>query len=72
MISVLSSLNSKAARAAKIIGVDYADAGTGFDFKGCHDTAVVQGIVAAARYREALEEVVRAFPDEQAEAQRPR
>lgn len=62
----------EAARAAKIIGVDYADAVTGFEFKGRHGTAVVKGIVAAAEYREAFEEVIRAFQDERAEAEEAR
>jgi len=62
----------EAARAAKTIGIDYADAVTGFEFKGHHGTAVVKGIVAAAEYREALEEVIRAFQDERAEAEEAR
>lgn len=62
----------EAAQAAKIIGVDYADAVTGFEFKGRHGTAVVKGIVAAAEYREALTEVVRGFQDERAEAEEAR
>lgn len=62
----------EAARAAKTIGIDYADAVTGFEFKGRHGTAVIKGIVAAAEYREALEEVIRAFQDERAEAEEAR
>ena len=62
----------EAARAAKTIGVDYADAVTGFEFKGRHGTAVVNGIVAAAEFREALEEVIKGFQDEQAEAEQAR
>ena len=58
-----------AARAAKTLGVDYADAVTGFDFKGRQGTAVINGIVAAAEYREALVEVIRAMEHEQAEAE---
>jgi xeroderma pigmentosum group C-complementing protein len=51
----------EAARAAKVVGVDYADAVTGFEFKGRHGTAVIKGIVAAVEYREALEEVIEGF-----------
>ncbi|KAJ9317155.1 hypothetical protein DTO271D3_2445 [Paecilomyces variotii] len=54
----------EAARAARILGIDYADAVTGFQFKGRHGTAVIQGIVAANQYREALEEVLRCLEDE--------
>ena len=58
-----------AAHAAKVLGVDYADAVTGFNFKGRQGTAVVNGIVVAEEYREALVNVVRAMEDEQAEAE---
>ncbi|KAL1964752.1 hypothetical protein VTN77DRAFT_6619 [Rasamsonia byssochlamydoides] len=53
-----------AARAARILGIDYADAVTGFEFKGRHGTAVFNGIVAATQYREALEEVIKCMEDE--------
>jgi xeroderma pigmentosum group C-complementing protein len=58
-----------AARAAKILGVDYADAVTGFDFKGRQGTAVVNGIVAAEWYCEALVEVIRGLELERADAE---
>lgn len=54
----------EAARAARILGVDYAAAVTGFEFKGRHGTAVVNGVIAALEYREALEEVIRCIEDE--------
>jgi xeroderma pigmentosum group C-complementing protein len=54
----------EAARAARMLGVDYAAAVTGFEFKGRHGTAVVNGVIAAAEYREALEEVIRCIEDE--------
>ena len=57
------------ARAARIIGIDYADAVTGFSFKGRHGTAVTNGAVVAAEYREAVEEVIKAFEDERAQAE---
>ena len=58
-----------AARAAKLLGIDFADAVTGFDFKGRQGTAVVNGIVVAAEYREALVEVIVAMEQEQAEVE---
>ena len=61
-----------AARAARVIGIDYADAVTGFEFKGRHGTAVVKGIVAASEYQAALEAVMEGFHDEQAEAEATR
>ena len=53
-------------RAARIIGIDYADAVTGFTFKGRHGTAITNGAVVASEYREAVEEVIRAFDHEKA------
>jgi xeroderma pigmentosum group C-complementing protein len=58
-----------AARSAKVLGVEYADAVTGFDFKGRQGTAVVNGIVVAAEYREAFVEAIRAMEHEQAQAE---
>jgi len=60
------------ARAAKIIGIDYADAVTGFLFKGRHGTAVTKGAVVAVEYREAVEEVIKAFEDDRARAEEER
>ncbi|KAL5043277.1 hypothetical protein BDW71DRAFT_199917 [Aspergillus fruticulosus] len=53
-----------AARAARILGIDYADAVTGFNFKGHHGTAIIQGVVIADEYREAVEEVLEALEEE--------
>lgn len=58
-----------AARAARTLGVDYADAVTGFEFKGRHGTAVVNGIVVATQYREAVEETLRCIQDERLQAE---
>lgn len=44
----------EARNAAKILGIDFTDAVTGFKFKGRQGTAVVNGIVAATEYRDAL------------------
>lgn len=52
------------ARAARVLGIDYADAVTGFAFKGRHGMAVTNGAVVAAEYKEAVEEVIEAFEDE--------
>ncbi|OJD14645.1 hypothetical protein AJ78_05042 [Emergomyces pasteurianus Ep9510] len=61
--------HAEAARAARILGIDYADAVTGFQFKGRHGTAVVQGIVAPVEYREALYAVIDALEDERVQAE---
>lgn len=54
-----------ASKAARLIGVDYADAVTGFQFKGRHGTAVTDGIVVAEEYREAVLAVLDGFEYEQ-------
>ncbi|CRG90811.1 DNA repair protein rhp41 [Talaromyces islandicus] len=59
----------EAVRAARTIGVDYAEAVTGFEFKGRRGTAVFNGIVAAVEYRDALEEVIRCMEDEKIQAE---
>ena len=56
------------ARAAKVLGIDYADAVTGFEFKGRQGTAVVKGIVISAEYCEAVTEILRSFNDAKARA----
>ncbi|KAL3450055.1 hypothetical protein BJX65DRAFT_271276 [Aspergillus insuetus] len=54
----------EAARAARTLGIDYADAVTGFNFKGRHGTAVLNGVVVASEYKEAVVEVIRCFEAE--------
>ncbi|PQE30468.1 hypothetical protein CJF32_00010257 [Rutstroemia sp. NJR-2017a WRK4] len=54
----------EAALAARLLGIDYAAALTGFAFKGRHGTAVLRGVVVAGEYREAVEAVVEGFRDE--------
>jgi xeroderma pigmentosum group C-complementing protein len=44
--------------AAAILGLDYADAITGFDFKGRQGTAVRDGVVVAVEFREAMVSVL--------------
>ncbi|KAL6233135.1 hypothetical protein BDW75DRAFT_232235 [Aspergillus navahoensis] len=58
-----------AARAARILGIDYADAVTGFNFKGRHGSAIVQGVVVADEYREAVEEVLKALEEEKLQSE---
>ncbi|KAL2870905.1 putative DNA repair protein Rad4 [Aspergillus lucknowensis] len=59
----------EASRAARILGIDYADAVTGFNFKGRHGTAVLNGVVIADEYRDALVEVIRCLEDERLQNQ---
>ncbi|KAF3491356.1 nitrilase [Arthroderma uncinatum] len=61
-----------AAQAAKILQIDYADAVTGFKFKKRHGTAVIDGIVAAVEYRDALKAVVAGINDERVQAEETR
>ena len=60
--------HSDAARAAKLLGINYADAVSGFEFKGRTGTAVVKGAVVAVEYQEAVHEVIRGFEYEREEA----
>lgn len=54
-----------AKNAARLLGIDYADAVTGFQFKGRHGTAVTSGVVVAEEYHEAVEAVIEGFQYEQ-------
>ncbi|KAG6080756.1 hypothetical protein E4U15_003206 [Claviceps sp. LM218 group G6] len=60
-------IHEQAARAAHLIGVDYAPALTGFSFQGRHGTAVLRGIVVAREYQEALQAVLEGIADVQQE-----
>ncbi|TKA68220.1 hypothetical protein B0A49_09251, partial [Cryomyces minteri] len=65
--------SADAAKAARAVGIDYADAVTGFQFKGRHGTAIAQGVVVAAEYRDAVEAVINGFEyarEEKEEAKR--
>ena len=64
--------HTEAARAAKLLGIDYADAVTGFSFKGRHGTAVINGAVVADAYIEAVHEVLLAFDYDRARAEAER
>lgn len=57
-----------AKHAAKLLNVDYADAVTGFQFKGRHGTAVVEGIIVASEFRDAVEAVLDGMAYAKAEA----
>ncbi|GAO17667.1 hypothetical protein UVI_02002270 [Ustilaginoidea virens] len=63
-----------AARAAFIVGVDYAPALTGFLFKGRQGTAVLNGIVVAKEYEAAIRAVMEGMADveQEMEAERKR
>ncbi|KAH8689464.1 hypothetical protein BGW36DRAFT_390908 [Talaromyces proteolyticus] len=61
-----------AIQAARVLGIDYAEAVTGFKFNGSRGIGVFNGIIVACEYREALEEVIRCMEDEKAEAEEER
>ncbi|OHW95996.1 Rad4 transglutaminase-like domain-containing protein [Colletotrichum incanum] len=58
-----------AARAAYVLGVDYAPALSGFQFKGKHGTAVFNGIVVAQEYVEAVRAVMEGLENMDAQAE---
>ena len=51
-------------RAARVLGIDYSDAVTGFEFKGRHGMAIVKGAVVADSYQEAVITVIQGFDDD--------
>lgn len=57
-----------AAQAARLLGIDYADAVTGFSFKGRHGTAVFEGVVVAEECHDAMREVLAGLDDQQEQA----
>ncbi|KAF1349659.1 hypothetical protein BDV97DRAFT_352114 [Delphinella strobiligena] len=50
-----------AAKAAKVLGIDYADAVTGFKFKGRIGEAIKAGVVVAAENSDAVETTIEGF-----------
>ena len=60
------------ARAARLLGVDYADAVIGFAFKGRHGTAIINGAVVAAENVSAVQEVIEGFAIERFQAEEAR
>ena len=65
-------LSPETSRAARVLGIDYADAITGFSFTGRHGTAITSGAVVATEYQEAVGEIVQAFEDERVQAEQER
>jgi xeroderma pigmentosum group C-complementing protein len=58
-----------ASKAARIVGVDFADAVTGFSFKGRHGTAIIQGVVVAQEYADAVQAAIDGMEYQQEEAE---
>lgn len=65
-------VHDRAAEAAYILGVDYAPALTGFQFRGRHGTAVLSGAVVPAHAEEGVRAVIGALTDLEAERERER
>ncbi|OAF62082.2 hypothetical protein VC83_01612 [Pseudogymnoascus destructans] len=61
-----------AARAARLLGISYSDAVTGFEFRGRQGTAIIKGVVIASEYQEAVEAVVQGFKDDEWHAKEER
>ncbi|KKY21032.1 putative dna repair protein [Diplodia seriata] len=59
--------DARARHAARLLGVDHADAVTGFTFRGRHGTAVVEGVVVAAEYEDAMRAALDGLRDLQRE-----
>jgi xeroderma pigmentosum group C-complementing protein len=59
-----------AGRAASIMGVDFAPALTGFQFRGSHGTALLHGVVVATEYVDAVKAVIDGLRYAEAEEQR--
>ncbi|KAK4189366.1 hypothetical protein QBC35DRAFT_472754 [Podospora australis] len=64
--------HERAAHAAYILGVDYAPALTGFEFKGRHGTAVLRGVVVPEECKEGVEAVIMGLDDLEAEMEAER
>ncbi|KAI0541908.1 hypothetical protein GGR58DRAFT_527709 [Xylaria digitata] len=60
------------ARAAFILGVDYAPALTGFQYSGRKGTAVLRGVVVAVENEEAVRAIIDGIKDQDVEMQRER
>ncbi|KFZ15145.1 hypothetical protein V502_05761 [Pseudogymnoascus sp. VKM F-4520 (FW-2644)] len=61
-----------AARAARLLGISYSDAVTGFEFRGRQGTAIIKGVVTASEYQEAVEAVIQGFKDDEWHAKEER
>lgn len=62
-------LEDEAVMAARILGIDYSPALTGFKFKGRHGTPVLKGCVVAEENKEAVDAVVEGIRDEVVKAE---
>ncbi|AEO59055.1 hypothetical protein MYCTH_2306980 [Thermothelomyces thermophilus ATCC 42464] len=62
----------RAAQAAFILGVDYAPALTGFEFRGRHGTAVLDGVVVPEEAADAVWAVIQGLSDMEAEEEQER
>ncbi|KAG8628738.1 hypothetical protein KVT40_002603 [Elsinoe batatas] len=58
-----------AKKAAQVLSIDYADAVTGFQFKGRHGTAVAQGIITASMHKEAVVATIQGFLEAQQQSE---
>lgn len=65
-------VHPECARAARLLGVDFAEAVTGFAFKGRHGTAIVDGAIVAAEFVTAVQEVISGFANELAQEEEAR
>ena len=65
-------IHPETVRAARVLGIDYAQAVTGFEFKGRHGTAVISGAVVASEYCQAVKEVIEGFDDDRAQEEQVR
>ncbi|OBT45866.1 hypothetical protein VE00_04214 [Pseudogymnoascus sp. WSF 3629] len=61
-----------AARAARLLGISYSDAVTGFEFRGRQGTAIIKGVVIASEYQEAVEAIIQGFKDDEWHAKEER
>ncbi len=61
-------IDPQASRAARLLGVDYADAVIGFEFKGRQGNPVIRGIVTAIEHQPAIAAVIQGFRDEEVNA----
>lgn len=64
--------DARARIAARMLAVDYADAVTGFTFRGRHGTAVVEGVVVAEENAEAVRAVLEGLRDAEQDDERER
>lgn len=65
-------MHPECARAARLLGIDYGDAVTGFAFKGRHGTAIFNGAVVASEYVAAIQEIIGGFANERVQEEEAR